>query len=1818
MALTSLEKKYGTPGSIQSASRQSASSSRNSLEEKYGTIDEIRALDEHQDSFKRFSLGAGAVAKYLQSDSWDDNKNHQWYSDLVSSRQQEISDAMASAGDNRALKSRLQQYADTYGSLAQGLTDRQSFFGQFQSKADYSSYASAVKAARSTKAAGKSYDDWYRQANADIETASGRVTDLEHLLADAQHRASTGLWDGGVYLGEDKSAAEEAKRLKAELERARQDEADKRRIGSYAQAWRYEDLPETTGFSSAAEKGLRQFSADSAAEHTRELEQRAQREAEFNAGGTGGLVYEDDLMTQLRSDTSWREPTEDWTEQERNTFGYLYAQDPARAYEYGQYINDRNKAQTRYEQEQKVGDWADKNIGTRAASAAAGILTMPAALADYLDYAAEYAARGTVTQRESLSLADYGNVMVGAVSQGLNERYGTIDSKIIGGFDWGDIYQLGVSIGQSMVWGGAGKALGGAVGLAGEAAAHFGSAATLGMFFGSAAKSGFEDARARGVDDGKALWYGFASGIAEAGCEVLSLDKLLTIKSPTSLTKLLKNVLVQSGVEASEELATTICNRISDQLINGDKSEIATKIALGMAKGMSYEEAAKEAEKEWLQSAARDAVGGFLSGGVSGGMASGIESLGRYQGNTAQLIDQGLASGGDAEAIARDMQGWMRRGQETATTTNQSAAQTAPLAQGSQSEQSSQTQERESEEPKKNGRTRRISNLQAQRLIEAIEETDRGKLKNAVEAQLTRMQENRVVNENGEETSEGKNVSLIAEAVAKSVQGDKLNRAEEEALKSSRFGKHLVQELSAEKLMGGGSIPEWVRNIGAERLGGGLYSDVAEVVRSTLRGEGLKSTQGRVSVNGERATFTRLEKNSEGETVALVTKADGSTQQVAVDSLDFGYNSLLGEAVKEMAAQKSGPAMMAMYREGQDLGAYIDAWQIGEIYGSRSSATAEAAWEDAGKAIQQDIERSQFQQAFEMGRREREARIAEREKEKKEKGEKKSERAVEDAGPYKSGREGKVTFGGAEIDGVKYDAVDKNRLTTRQKRQIAALEELARVTGVNIVFYQTKADSKGRFRGANGAFFNNTIYLDVNAGMRDSRDNLRVAIIRTAAHELTHYIQANNAEGYEALQSFLLDRLIEWKGRSLAELAEDKLARDTTGTLSMEQAIDEVVADGCEMMLRRSSVAEQLAREDKSLFERISDWVKGWTQKIRDAFEGVEAYHDEAKAMEKHADELQKRWDAALLGAIRNDRSGQGTKNAAPEGGGVQYEIREIEDTGLYYVQADRQVLYGNDPDAWGEQLTRHINRNIRVGRDFALNTSDGSILLLTATTAEKGAFRNIVYENGIPRTLTDEEYLAKLNAEAHIDELARISTDRAPNRQNTSDENNLHGDFAKNGWRYRVAYFMDFDGRYYELTISVAHGSKGKVVYNVARMRERSFPTFKGSSNQKTGARRGKTSFSGERIAETKEEVNTQLQERDFMPDDRELLLEATEGGQSGRELQEYRKKAQKLEEHQRRLQRLQEAAESAEGAEKDKITEKLRKTEKSILNAEAALRKMEATPQLKRALEKATAAWRDANPNEAARTLRRLREQNRTQQELIEYWQQQARRTEPGKETLRKDDIRRAARALLKEHQSEADVDQVSGLLQELGDFMAQNSAGAGVSFYEEARRRAGRIARLIVRNIYQTEDSHAELRQEVRDYLRKTPIQITDYIRADMPELDYLRKKHMGVLRLNREGASLDEVYQSLGDQFGQRWFPPDVTAPSDQLNQIVDALESLEPSYYEMYRDYEVREISEIVAGEIIDTLLSGDVRQSETVADRAYQQMQERLQRETDK
>lgn len=69
---------------------------------------------------------------------------------------------------------------------------------------------------------------------------------------------------------------------------------------------------------------------------------------------------------------------------------------------------------------------------------------------------------------------------------------------------------------------------------------------------------------------------------------------------------------------------------------------------------------------------------------------------------------------------------------------------------------------------------------------------------------------------------------------------------------------------------------------------------------------------------------------------------------------------------------------------------------------------------------------------------------------------------------------------------------------------------------------------------------------------------------------------------------------------------------------------------------------------------------------------------------------------------------------------------------------------------------------------------------------------------------MTDAEFEVKLNAEAHIDELIVIFKDKHTGKPDARDDNDLHGDFAKYGWRYREAYFTDHDGQYYQLNLSL------------------------------------------------------------------------------------------------------------------------------------------------------------------------------------------------------------------------------------------------------------------------------------------------------------------------------------------------------------------------------------------------------------------------------
>lgn len=344
-------------------------------------------------------------------------------------------------------------------------------------------------------------------------------------------------------------------------------------------------------------------------------------------------------------------------------------------------------------------------------------------------------------------------------------------------------------------------------------------------------------------------------------------------------------------------------------------------------------------------------------------------------------------------------------------------------------------------------------------------------------------------------------------------------------------------------------------------------------------------------------------------------------------------------------------------------------------------------------------------------------------------------------------------------------------------------------------------------------------------------------LLNVTAHEITHRMQDLSPSEYRKFRQAAVEYKMRENGADTeAEIVERYMetAEQEGVTLTRDEVMDELAADFAGDMLDDADLFAKFSKENRTAAQKLLDSLKEFLAKVKTAFTGK--YRDMAaqEAYGKDFAELEniaKQWQAAFDAA---ERQAEKTKTAAGEGDGAKYQIKQFPN-GMKYVQADRQVLFGNDPKAWSEQLESYINGKIRNHEDVRLIAEDGDILLLTSKSA--GKLSSIYDNNG--RTLDEKTFERKANAAAHIDELIKVS---ARGGKTVLDFGGRHGDMAKNGWNYRTAYFMDFDGKYYRTRISVALGKDGSIVYNIGEMQERSTPQINGSSGN-SGAQRGNAS---------------------------------------------------------------------------------------------------------------------------------------------------------------------------------------------------------------------------------------------------------------------------------------------------------------------------------------------------------------------------------------
>ena len=534
-------------------------------------------------------------------------------------------------------------------------------------------------------------------------------------------------------------------------------------------------------------------------------------------------------------------------------------------------------------------------------------------------------------------------------------------------------------------------------------------------------------------------------------------------------------------------------------------------------------------------------------------------------------------------------------------------------------------------------------------------------------------------------------VQELTGLVVKQIKGQELTRKEQRKFDASKQAQRAASEYASLFTRDADRTTNaWARS---------HMRDAAELERNAIYGGARKTDAGQaqthhaeknaeVQVNGETAQVQALRYDQESGSVELSVKAkNGDVQRVSVKDAKLPEGTrLLAESAEKYG--ETAPQMYANYQNGQDVERYASAYEVAYSYG-RAGVKNYAVLENSGAASYLTPEQRKF--AYDTGlaaaRRESDAKSA----------------------AAKSGeiQAGSVTLEGGKLGNVTLAAVNTAGLTRKQTASIDVARKVAEVTGVNVVFFESQTGEDGKYLGMNGAYRDGTIYLDVNAG-KNSVGIGETAILKTMSHELTHFIQRNSGQ-YEALKEFVANHVLE-SGDSIERLARQKLDNDSTGELTMDGAMDEVVADACEMMLRNTEAVQRLANENRSLAEKIRDWIGDFVKKLRAAFKGDHATHDEARAMLDRMVELQKLWDDALVDAAKVkaanaktdfDHAGQvtnidGEMVAASNGeGGAVFSLRTYDEGGKEYL------------DKWleraekGNRITHEDANDIRNQLDY-------------------------------------------------------------------------------------------------------------------------------------------------------------------------------------------------------------------------------------------------------------------------------------------------------------------------------------------------------------------------------------------------------------------------------------------------------------------------------------------------------------------------------------
>ena len=861
---------------------------------------------------------------------------------------------------------------------------------------------------------------------------------------------------------------------------------------------------------------------------------------------------------------------------------------------------------------------------------------------------------------------------------------------------------------------------------------------TLGIMSCGAAANTAVEATERGLSADKALYTATAAGIAESLFEKISLDKFKGLQATgrTGVFNAVTDALKQSFTEGSEEAFTDISNAITDQIINGDMSELSLKYNNYIKEGATKQQAKSTVAKDFGLQVGESFLGGALSGVVVGSVGTAINKYAFNDVNARELgdevknsdeikslIDTGLSKDKKSKAYkyAEELQNKAKKYK------NSNAYNNVDVLAGDSINDS------EIDYSKLNAK--RLGQLQTEIVKEGFKEN----IANAVKGEENKSRINKVINKmiNGFDLTK-----YDAKSIADS---DKAINAINEQF-GSDFTKENISVSSLADLST--KLKSGYTNYSFTYDGYNKYQQRAENAQNEVFEENTQSVTDDVKMPKEVLTAEHQSDNPRYNVNATVTFEDGQQANVRIDSRHpFEINRDSAELKLRTSAGKISYNDISIENNLQKL-------LVNEIASANfGDAGANAVYlnlsKNEPKNFNGDIRTyvSQAKLIYDLGVAKPDVPFSEFVK----------KNPVFNSSIKLLGDSAINIYRAGQTDTLNYDKYveslrDNKKSPAKTERHIEGdytnisnsdstiddvFIKVAKKTRVDI-----ERHSDGRKAG-NGQFVPSLAKIIINA---DGSGEYNALI-----HELGEFGLAYNEKEYKKIQSAIRDWYVDFRGAENFNALVDAYIDTYTkaeGSKTRAEAIDELTNAAVSGLFSTDEGIEDFAKwldenktepEKKSIIETITDFLKSVIEKIKNviATSNLQMAARDAMEMEqKRAENIRKQFLDMLDNASENLYNGteveENTKNSVTLGKFADVDINSNEKLDKYgipntartlndFVNIQKRVISTLDNDNFFNQN----NKNIVVNADTDIVVS--------------------ITRNGIRETLSIEKRYVKL-----------------------------------------------------------------------------------------------------------------------------------------------------------------------------------------------------------------------------------------------------------------------------------------------------------------------------------------------------------------------------------------------------------------------------------------------------------------------------------------